>query len=201
MKSKTITSKYNGTLEVTMQQGRKVLHSENTNYSYGNVQSVWMEMLQKTNLHGVKNILLLGLGGGSVVDILQHTLLYKGNITAVEIDPVIVQIAADEFGISNSNTLTIECMDAKDYVHNTLKKYNIVLVDIFIDKHMPDILLSPEFWQDLAKCLSPKGTIVFNAFNSQKKLAPVKTVLEALGFALTLYPKVNGTNTMLVAKK
>jgi spermidine synthase len=201
MKSKTIPSKYNGTLEVTMQRGRKVLHSKNTNYSYGNVQSVWTEMLNKTPLQGVKNILLLGLGGGSVVDILQHHLHYKGTITAVEIDPVIVQIAADEFGITNTNTLTIECMDANDYVQGTRKKYDLILVDIFIDKHMPDILLSLEFWQNIAKCARPKSTIVFNAFNSQKKLAPITLALENLGYALTLYTKVNGTNTMLVAQK
>ncbi len=196
---KNIQSKYNGMLEVTMQQGRKVLHSENTNYSYGNVQSVWTAALKKISLHDVQSILLLGLGGGSVVDILKHEYHYTGKLTAIEIDPVIVQIAKEEFGITNTENMEIECMDAFDFVKKSTKNFDLVIVDIFIDKVMPDILLSPAFWQNTAKRTAKGGTIIFNAFSSASKLKSIKEELTRLGFELKIYPKVNGSNTMLVA--
>lgn len=196
---KNIQSKYNGMLEVTMQQGRKVLHSENTNYSYGNVQSVWTAALKKISLQNVNSILLLGLGGGSVVDILKHEYNYTGMLTAIEIDPVIVQIAKEEFGITNTENMEIECMDAFDFVEKSTKNFDLVIVDIFIDKVMPNILLSPAFWQNTVKRTATNGTIIFNAFNSAGKLKPIKEELKRLGFQLKIYPKVNGSNTMLVA--
>ncbi|MFN0031245.1 MAG: spermidine synthase [Flavobacteriales bacterium] len=199
--AKRIQSHYNGTLEVTMQRGRKVLHSKNTNYSYGNVQQVWSAGLKKLDLMHVQSILLLGLGGGSIIDILKNEYRYRGHLTAVEIDPVVVDIAKEEFGITTNEQTEIICDDAANYVSKTKDTFDLIIVDIFIDDVMPDILLSMKFWQNIAKRTMAKGTIAFNAFNSAAKLNAVKEELKCLGFEMKVYPRVNGSNTMLIATR
>ncbi len=42
-----IRSKYSGVLEINYVNGKKVLDSKNTSYSYGNLQKVWDKVLQK----------------------------------------------------------------------------------------------------------------------------------------------------------
>jgi spermidine synthase len=78
--------------KVSMLNGRKVLDSKNANYSFGAAQGVWNKTLNKVPLEKVKSVLVFGLGGGSVLDILRNDFAYEGKITAVEIDPVVVNL-------------------------------------------------------------------------------------------------------------
>jgi predicted membrane-bound spermidine synthase len=201
--SKKIQSKFNGELEITVRNGRKVLDSEKTNYSHGTVQDVWKKGLKKVDLTGVERILLLGLGGGSIVHILDKDYKYDGKLTAVEIDPVIIEIAQKEFGVVPHEKLKIKCADAFEFVgkKKKRKKFNLIIVDIFLDRVMPEQLLSDAFWQDLKRLTEKGGTIIFNAFHYTRKLAPIRKELKRLGFELTEHLKVNGSNNMIVAKR
>ncbi|MCB0455711.1 MAG: spermine synthase, partial [Aequorivita sp.] len=75
-------SKINGTLEITYMNGKKVLDTENANYSYGSLQKILEIGLTKVELNAVENILLLGMGGGSVIHSLRNTFEYTKNIVA-----------------------------------------------------------------------------------------------------------------------
>ncbi len=52
----------------------KVLSSSHANYSYGALQRVLEYGLKQIDMRDVKNILLLGLGGGSVIETLRRDL-------------------------------------------------------------------------------------------------------------------------------
>ncbi len=68
--TKKIESEYNGTLEITWHNGKKHLNTKNANYSYGSLQKILKIGLQKIDLTNCKNILILGLGAGSVIETL-----------------------------------------------------------------------------------------------------------------------------------
>ena len=91
--TRKINSDYNGTLEITWYNGKKQLNTKNANYSYGLLQKILKIGLQKIDLRPSKNILLLGLGGGSVIKTLRDDFDYQQYITAIDIDPVIINIA------------------------------------------------------------------------------------------------------------
>lgn len=58
------------TLEVTWTDGKLVLDSENTNYSYGNLQRILRKGLKIIGFEKIKSmqkILVLGVAGGSVI--------------------------------------------------------------------------------------------------------------------------------------
>jgi spermidine synthase len=198
---KKIRSKYNGLLEVDIEDGRKVLNSENTSYSGQTLHDIFEKVFKKIDLNGVKSILLLGLGGGTVVDMLTEELHYKGKLTTVELDPVIVQIASREFGIRSNSKLEVICMDATEYVRSSRKKFDIIICDIFVDSTLPEVIVAPEFWNNVAKRLSEQGLIVFNVFHEIKKMTSVAKQLNEMGFDVKLMNRINGSNTFLFARK
>ncbi|MFM9986199.1 MAG: fused MFS/spermidine synthase [Flavobacteriales bacterium] len=192
-------SKFNGKLEITMRNGVKVLDTDNTNYSYGTVQQVWGKTLRKAKIQGEESVLLLGLGGGSVIDLLRNKFDHTGKITAVEIDPVIVEIADKEFGIRNTRQTKIICDDAFSFVAACKKKFDLILVDIFLDRIMPENATSFDFWDRMGSLLNQEGLIIFNVFHYSKKLSSFRKGMISRGWNVVIHEKVNGTNTMIFA--
>jgi predicted membrane-bound spermidine synthase len=119
--TKTIASQYSGLLEITWDNGKKHLNSKNANYSYGSLQRILKFGLEKTNLSKVNSILVLGMGGGSVIETLRQDFNYCKQIDAVEIDPIISTLAYTEFGISESEILKIHCIDAFKFISTNKK--------------------------------------------------------------------------------
>lgn len=196
---KKIESKFNGTLEVGMYKGRKVLDSENANYSFGAAQGVWNETLAQIDLAQVKSVLLFGLGAGSVLDIMRHEFKFKNHITCVEIDPVVIDIAKKEFGVKPSKNLAIECMDAYDYVLSTKEKFDLIIVDISIDYTIPEKILTEKFWKAIVKLGHENGMIAFNALNYGRKITHIREILKGAGYKYKVKHKVNGTNSVVFA--
>ena len=65
---KTYRSGINGTLEVTLSNGKKILDTARSNYSYGSVQRILTKGLIGIHFNNnINSILVLGLGGGSIV--------------------------------------------------------------------------------------------------------------------------------------
>lgn len=201
--TKTVNSKYSGKLEITWLNGKKHLNSENANYSYGALQRVLKFGLDKVKLHKTNSILILGMGGGSVIKTLRTDFNYTGAIDAVELDPVIIDIAKSEFGIMEDRQLKIHCNDAFDFVKTTTTTFDLIIVDLFIDLLVPDPFLSTTFWDNVLNLKSTKGTIIFNAsaqdFN-QDKIDTLINYLKTKVFKVSVYKKVNNTNTVIIAR-
>ncbi len=198
---KRIRSKYSGVLEISYDRGQKVLDSKNTSYSYGNLQRVWDKALQEIPMSNTENILILGMGGGSSIELLRKKYGYHGKITAVELDPVIVQIADEEFDIRSGRDLKIHCMDAVDYVKKRIRKADLILIDIFIDAHVPPAILTYDFWKNTASKTADGGFILFNAFTDDETLQEISNWLRSWRFQVKIKTKVNGANTILYAQR
>lgn len=196
-----IPSEHSGYLEVTLSNGRKVLDSSNANYSYGSLQRILRFGLSKIPLKASDHVLLLGLGGGSVVATLRQEFQFAGHITAVDIDPAVIQIARQEFGIVPAPNLRIACADAFDFVKTQPETHAVIIVDLFIDNRVPDPFLSAEFWQHIADKTAPGGWVIFNAIAGLTDAARVHRQLRNLGFAVQEHTRVEGTNTLLLAQR
>lgn len=197
-------SAINGTLEVTYVNGKKVLDTENANYSYGSLQKILEIGLTKVDLNAVENILLLGMGGGSVIHSLQNTFEYSKNIVAVEIDPEVIKLAKEEFGITSSKKLQIIEGDAFQFVKNSTEKFQLIIIDLFIDTNVPPIFYGKEFCENVANSIQSNGSFIFNVgMNLKKNSNTLESVTSYFGdnFKLQILPKVNGTNTLIVGQK
>ena len=198
--TKKITSKYSGELEITWYNGKKHLNSKNANYSYGSLQKILKIGLQKIDLTDCEEILILGMGGGSVIKSLRDDFNYKQYITAVEIDPVIIKIADEEFGVRSNEKLNVICDDAQLFMQLNTKKFDFVIVDLYIDTKVPSPFLETPFWQNL---INATKVILCNAsleLNNDDKLKNIRQFLKKNNFNVENYDKVNGTNNLLIAK-
>lgn len=201
--SKTFTSAYSGILEITWYNGKKHLNSKNANYSYGSLQRILKFGIDQIDLSKVNSILVLGMGGGSVIKTLRNDFKFNDNITAVEIDPVIIAIAEQEFGITENENLKIHCKDAFEFIKSNTAVYDLIIVDLFIDLTVPCQFLSIEFWEAVITSKSSKGAIIFNAAvgktASNLKLESIVSFLKSKIFKVSIHNNVNSTNTVIIA--
>ena len=201
--TKTIKSKHSGTLEITWHNGKKQLNSKNANYSYGSLQKILKIGVDQIELLKVKSVLVLGMGGGSVIETLRTDFNYIHQITAVEIDPDIIEIAHTEFGISEDENLQIHCNDAYQFVKQSTKQFDLIILDLFIDLSVPDQFLSESFWNEVLRLKSSKGDIIFNAAvkdGKHKTIQQLVSYLKTKVYKVDLLENVNNTNTLLILK-
>jgi len=166
------TSKISNTLEVSWNNGKLVLDSKNTNYSYGSLQKVLRKGLIEIgfkNINQMEEILVLGVAGGSVVKTLVDEIHFEGNITGVEIDDNSIEIANQYFGLSEIKNYKTIIGDAKDFISKTSKKYDLIIIDIFEDNEMPAFLFQKNFVDFCKQSLNINGSILFNTMILDEK--------------------------------
>lgn len=169
-------STLSNTLEVTWTDGKLVLDSKNTNYSYGNLQRILRIGLKKIGFESIKSmhsILVLGVAGGSVIRTLVDEINFEGKITGIEVDKDIIDIANTYFHLDSIPNLEIIIDDAYKYVSNNNCKFDLIIIDIFQDSKMPAFLFESTFINRICALLQPKGFILFNTMltnSDQKKI-------------------------------
>lgn len=202
--TKRFHSDVNGTLEVTYIDGEKILDTENANYSYGSLQKILEFGVKKVDLDSVGNILLLGLGGGSIIQSLRKKFKYQKDIVAVDIDPKIIQIAKEEFGVAEAANQKIVQQDALVYVRESQEKFQLVIIDLFIDTEVPPVFFEKEFCRNVGKMIDTNGSVIFNVgIKLIKETKKSKSVISHFGkeFHFQIYPNVKGSNFLLIGKK
>lgn len=104
------------------------------------------------------NVLLIGLGGGTVV---KNFAQAGWCVDAVEIDPIVIQVARKYFGLQESEG-TVYCMDGRQYLITHKKAYDIIVMDAFGSSSIPFHLVTKESFGLIASRLKPKGIFVIN---------------------------------------
>jgi spermidine synthase len=115
-----------------------------------------------------ERVLIVGLGGGSMVHFLKH---YDPNVKVdvVEIDPAVISIADQYFDVRSGGNVTILHRDAFDYLRATETKYDVIYMDAFLKPKndtdatgVPLQLKTVAFYRDLQKRLTEGGVAAFN---------------------------------------
>lgn len=98
-----------------------------------------------------RSVLLLGLGTGSNTRLIKDR-FPQAQITAVEIDPDMVDIARKYCHIDKIKNLRVIVADAYDYVLGIKKgSFDLVLVDCYDGKNFPQQLEKRRFYSQLKK--------------------------------------------------
>lgn len=198
--TRKVKSEYSGDLELTWIDGRKLLDASHANYSYGSLQRVLEFALRKIDLSAVENVLVLGLGGGSVIKSLRQVFDYQLVIVAVDIDPVIIEIAKKEFGVIPDYRTEIVCEDAVDYVGKDFPKFDLIIIDLFIGNKVPEKFFSTEFSKQVKAKVRDGGVIIFNSIiDGKEAFVPIKNQLK-WGFVMSEYGDVEKVNHLLIAR-
>ena len=119
----------------------------------------------------IESSLLIGLGGGAMIHFIDHHWPDQKMI-AVDIDPVIVDIAKNYFAVPNNEKIALYAEDGFVFIKKAKKNnitYNVIYMDAFLKPSsdtdstgVPLRLKTLAFYDELQSILKPNGIVVFN---------------------------------------
>lgn len=167
---KKIPSDFNPGLCLQMEAGRLLLNTTNANYSYGNLHKVFEEIFEQIEIDTKppQNVLLLGLGTGSVIDIMQRQYGFEPQITAIELDPAVIDCLQFWDNLNLDKTKII-CGDAFQEIKKLKSGFDLIIVDLFIDMDVHPDIHKKEFIDQLKSMVSENGTVLINYIVNTKK--------------------------------
>ena len=110
----------------------------------------------------IKNILLIGLGTGKIVNDWEKLFPQINKIDIVDIEENILEIATKYFNFKKSNKISFVLQDGLVYLRECKKKYDLIVVDVASDDGIDDRFLSEEYFDSIKKCLTNNGLFVSN---------------------------------------
>lgn len=166
--------------------------------SGGIIKSIWNKSLKevKNKKNDVKTCLVLGLGGGSVVDVI-HKYWPDVKITAVDIDPVMVELGEKYLGL-NRNDIKVEIGDAYEKSKSIFKSkisFDLISIDLYNGDVFPPKFEKLEFLKLILKLLTENGIAVFNRlYYGEKRSQSVKfgnLLSKVFSKVEVVYPEAN----------
>ncbi|PRZ23475.1 spermidine synthase [Flavobacterium granuli] len=204
----TEKSSLNKSIEITWTNGELVMDSENTNYSYGSLQRILrlgLKYIGFDRINSMENVLVLGVAGGSVIKTLVDEIKFGGKITGVEMEPEIIELANKYFKLDEIPQLEIIIDDAFEFVLKTKEKYNLIIIDVFQDTHMPNFLFESFFINRICFLLKSKGFVLFNTMllDEKQNLRNSKFISEfsPVDYSIKSIPRVEKHNELIVVEK
>ena len=123
------------------------------------------------------DMLLIGLGGGSVV----KEFASRGwRIDAVEIDRVVTELAYRNFGLKSSEAEVFHT-DGRHFLATTAKSYDLIVVDAFGSSSLPFHLVTRESFALMATHLKPGGVLALNVESVGWRDQVVRSLAATLG--------------------
>ena len=107
------------------------------------------------------------LGLGSIV----HVMRARGHdprFTLVEKDKTVLGWALEILGEGNSSRIEPVCDDAESFMAQNGRKYDLVFVDVFNGRAVPDFVTTPLFLRQCRDSLEFGGVLAFNYIEGDK---------------------------------
>jgi spermidine synthase len=109
----------------------------------------------------VHSILEIGFGGGRTSWYL-HRYLPSVQVTSVELDPTVIELAKKYFGIKEEPNFQIVNRDGRLFLSESKDRYDIILIDAYRGPFVPFHLLTKEFYQIVKDHLADGGVVAQN---------------------------------------
>jgi spermidine synthase len=164
-------SDQNPELTVLLNQGRMQLLSGNAIYSWDDLYrnfTVAFETL-KIEQRLVREVLVLGLGLGSVPFMLEKKFGKSCHYTAIEYDETVAELASRYTLSRMKSPVDIVIADAEIFVEVCEETFDLIIIDIFEDDLTPPQFEEPDFLRSCHGLLNPGGLMLFNRLHGDGK--------------------------------
>ena len=161
-------SKHNPELFVLLYKGRYQLCTQNAIYSYEDKYDNFRTAFDQIKITDKKidNVLLLGLGLGSIPYMLESIYEVDTEYVAVEIDEVICQLA-EKYVLSDlKSNIQVYPIDALNYFQWYDHTYDMIAMDIFQSAEVPTEFESLGYFETIKSRLNEGGTILYNRLSN-----------------------------------
>jgi len=147
-----------------------------------------------------RKVLLIGLGAASLTKFLYHN-YPLAHLTIVEIEPKVVACARQFFKLpEDDKRIHLVIADGVEYVFNTDKKFDLILVDGFDENAQSGGLNTLPFYQVCRTRLNEQGVMAVNLLSlSRGVLGSFKHILAAFDDRALMFPSCESGNTIAFA--
>ena len=147
-----------------------------------------------------RKVLLIGLGAASLTKFLYR---YRplSHLTIVEIEPSVVMAARQFFKLpEDDKRIHLVIADGVEYVLNTDKKFDLILVDGFNEHAHPGGLNTLPFYQACRSRLSDEGVMAVNLLGlCRGVMGGFEYILNAFDDRALIFPSCESGNTIAFA--
>lgn len=159
-----IGSELNPRLAVRLDQGRLQLLSGDAIYSWDDLYHNFTRAFAVLNpsQHPPQDVLLLGLGLGSVPFLLEKNYAVRAHYVAVEWDETVVHLAEKYTFSQLQSTAEMIVADASVFVEVCEEQFDWVVVDIFEEYNTPEAFEDTYFLEQCKARLRPGGLLLYN---------------------------------------
>jgi len=161
---------YNKYIRINDEYGKRKLLVNGSVQSGRYIRSLWKGAFKAfgiSNKKKWKNILVLGVGGGTVIELL-HDQFPDARITAVDIDPVIIDIAKKYFLTGDISYIHFIAADAEKYVQQHTAKFDCIIIDICVGNAIPEFVKTTAFIIRCKQHLASQGALCINYFRDRE---------------------------------
>ncbi len=156
-------SEYSGEVKVSLHKGQYKLSTKKAIYSFGKNYTSFDVAFKSSDVlnQKIQSVLVLGIGLGSVVDLLENNSSIN-EITAVDADSVIIDLAKKYLQSTLRKNTYFICDDAEKFVYNTQQKFDLILFDVFIEDETPMQFMQTNFLKEIKKIINKNGILLFS---------------------------------------
>ncbi|MCC6817132.1 MAG: fused MFS/spermidine synthase [Saprospiraceae bacterium] len=164
-------SEHSETLRVYLSNNRFKLVAGDAVYSEEDKYYNFLETFKniKVKSKDFKDVLVLGLGLGSIPFMLERKFNLRYNYTVVEIDSEIISLFRKFVFNELSSGIDIINQDAQNFMLKNSKSFDLICVDLFINRFIPVQFLSSEFIKKLHSAMNPGAYLIWNTIEGNTK--------------------------------
>ena len=140
---------------------------------------------------------MIGLGGGSLAKFCYRE-LPRSRIDVVEINPHVVALREDFHVPPDDERFHVHLDDGVRFVGQSRKQFNILLLDAYTRKGLPQKLGSKSFYDSCRHALRNDGVMVLNLYCKDAN-AHIDRIRESFGDAVFTVDEDDGTNCVVFA--
>jgi spermidine synthase len=151
-----------------------------------------------------QDVLIIGLGGGGMVHFLKK-FDPTVRIDAVEIDPLVVELAEKFFGVRSGGNVNVVTADGLAFIAEGEKQYDVIYMDAFLKPSAetdatgaPLELRTQAFYRQMQARLKPGGAVAFNINPHEGMAEDVRGVVRAFRQSYE-FPLPRGQGVVVVA--
>jgi len=160
----------------------------------------WWQALAAVTFRPRPSVLLVGLGGGTQIHILRR-LVRPRQITAIERDPAIIQVARDWFGLARVGGIEFLC-DEADLVVESLaaadRRFDFIMEDAAYAE-VPERALP--LARALAERVAPEGWLVLNRHHRSDATALTKEMRARFESVTVRRVRREGENALVICAR
>lgn len=157
----------------------------------------------------IRRVLFIGLGGGSGP---KRFLYDYPDVEAdvVELDPIVVQVAEEFFGVVKDPRLRIVVEDGRVFLNRTNRRYDLIAVDAYHSNaygpYIPFHLITREFFESARDRLTVEGILVYNVVGTVRgpESTAVRSIYKTMSTvfpSLCMFPVETSMNVVIIATR